>query len=175
MSKPTVARLLLLAALLAVAAACGGRAGGEAASGEATVARVADGDTIVLGAGERVRLVQIDATELGEGECYGRQATEALRDLLPEETAVRLEADPALDQVDEHGRLLRYVFHGELNVNLELVRRGAAAPYFYRGDRGRYADDLLEAAHAAREAGHGMWSACDVRWDPERPAAAEPR
>jgi uncharacterized cupin superfamily protein len=43
------------------------------------------------------------------------------------------------------GGLLRYVVRvkGSLNVNVQLVRVGAAAPYFYRGRRGRYAA-LLE-------------------------------
>jgi Staphylococcal nuclease homologue len=44
-------------------------------------------------------------------------------------------------------------------VNLELVRRGAAAPYFYRGDRGRYASQLMAAARAARAAKRGLWRA----------------
>ncbi len=47
-----------------------------------------------------------------------------------------LEADTALDKVDRYGRLLRYVRDGGVNVNLELVRRGAATPYFYKRDWG---------------------------------------
>jgi endonuclease YncB( thermonuclease family) len=37
---------------------------------------------------------------------------------------------------------------------------GAARLFFYRGRRGRYADQLLEAARRAREAGLGLWLAC---------------
>ena len=59
--------------------------------------------------------------------------------LVPERSAVGLETDPGLDQVDRYGRLLRYLRRGGVNVNLELVRQGAAAPYFYGGDLGRYA------------------------------------
>ena len=59
-----------------------------------------------------------------------------------------------------HGRLLRYVFVGRRNVNVELVREGAASPYFFRNDRGRYADDLLDAVDEAREARRGFWGAC---------------
>jgi micrococcal nuclease len=72
---------------------------------------------------------------------------------------VTLDADPALDHVDRYGRLLRYVWRDGLNVNLELVRRGAAAPYFYGGDRGRYASRLLADAVAAKRAGRGLWGA----------------
>ena len=50
---------------------------------------------------------------------------------------------PRLDQVDRYGRLLRYLWRGGANVNLALVRQGAAAPYFYDGDQGRFADRLL--------------------------------
>jgi endonuclease YncB( thermonuclease family) len=62
--------------------------------------------------------------------------------------------------VDEHGRLLRYVYVGDTNVNVELVRRGAASPYFFRNERGRYADDLLDAVEDARDARRGYWGAC---------------
>ena len=73
---------------------------------------------------------------------------------------LRLEADPALDRVDQFGRLLRYVHVRGRNVNLELVRRGAAAPYFYRKQRGRYAVDLLAAADEARAGRRGLWGSC---------------
>jgi hypothetical protein len=45
-------------------------------------------------------------------------------------------------------------------VNLRLVREGAAAPYFYSGDKGRYAAPILEAAVVARKAGRGLWGHC---------------
>lgn len=134
------------------------------------VDRVIDGDTIVLTNGEHVRLVQIDSTELGSGECYSRKAAQVLRSLLPEGTAIRLEADPRLDRVDSYGRLLRYVHRGRLNVNVELVRRGAATVWFYHGDRGRYAKRLLAAAERARDRRLGMWGSCRVIWDPTGPA-----
>jgi micrococcal nuclease len=135
---------------------------------ETTVARVGDGDSIETESGERVRLVQIDAPELGEDECYGKEAAEALRALLPPGSAVRLEADPRLDDVDRFDRLLRYVHADGLNVNLELVRRGAASVWFVDA-HGRYADELLHAARDAQAAGRGLWSACPgTRLDPER-------
>ena len=48
------------------------------------------------------------------------------------------------------GRLLRYVSRGEPNINIEMVRRGAAAPYFFNGDEGRYAAQLYSLAVPAR-------------------------
>ena len=121
------------------------------------VSSVTDGDTLRLADGRRVRLLQIDAPELGTGECYSRAARTALLGLAPVGSRIGLETDPQLDQVDRYGRILRYVTRGSVNVNLALVQRGAAAPYFYRSERGRYATRLLAAAHAAKRAKRGLW------------------
>lgn len=166
----------VIAVLALAAVACSAEYDtGAADPGEAVVERIADGDTLELESGDRVRLVQIDATELGEGECYSEEATGALEELAPPGTRVRLEADPSLDQVDQYGRLLRYVHVGDRNVNLELVRRGAVAPYFFHGEHGRYASELENAGEAARNTGRGMWGACRVAWNPERSATAQYR
>ena len=124
------------------------------------VARVIDGDTIELGNGDRVRLVQIDSPEVRESECFADEATDVLSAILPEGTKVRLVADPKLDRADRYDRLLRYIFEGKKNVNLQLVRRGAASVWFYEGDKGRYANALLKAAERAKKDGRGLWSAC---------------
>lgn len=88
---------------------------------------------------------------------------------------MRLERDPALDDVDRHGRLLRYVHTGGRNVNVALVRAGGAAPYFYRGERGRHADALLDAAVAARAELAGLWRACPgTRLAPGRAVSTGP-
>jgi micrococcal nuclease len=106
-----------------------------------------------------VRLVQIDAPEL-HPDCYGVDARRALERLLPRGTSIELERDPRLDDVDRYGRLLRYVRVGDLNVNVELVERGVASPYFFRNERGLYAGDLLAAARSARSSRRGFWGVC---------------
>lgn len=129
----------------------------------ATLAYVVDGDTIRLVGGTYVRLVQVDAPETyHQHECYGERATRVLKRLLPPGTRIRLLADPRLDKVDQYGRLLRYVLRASdgLNTNVELVREGAAAPYFYRGDRGRLASLLQSLALRARGRHRGLWGAC---------------
>jgi endonuclease YncB( thermonuclease family) len=75
---------------------------------------------------------------------------------------VKLVAEPAGDAIDRYGRLLRYVVRTAdgLNVNLRLVGDGAAAPYFYDGERGRYADRLERLARRARAARRGLWGRC---------------
>ena len=114
---------------------------------------VTDGDTVVLRNGQRVRLVQIDTPEVFFGtECYGPQASAISKRLLPEGVRVRLQPEPATDRVDDYGRLLRYVVRARdsVNINIRLVALGAAAPYFYMGRRGRYANRLETIAKRAR-------------------------
>ena len=127
---------------------------------DGTIASVYDGDTVTLANGQRVRLVQIDTPELGSGECYSRAARSTLVSLAPPGSRVGLEADVRLDQRDRYGRLLRYVWRKNRNLNIELVRRGAATPYFYDGDRGKYADTLMAAANLAKVNKRGLWNAC---------------
>jgi micrococcal nuclease len=139
------------------------------------VGHVADGDTIDLANGTRVRLVQIDTPEVYfSPECYGRQASAVTRRLLPPGAAVRLLAEPATDRVDQYGRLLRYVIRVRdgLNVNIRLVAVGAAAPYFYAHRRGRYAARLEALARRARARKLGLWGRCPgTPYDPYRSVA----
>jgi len=160
-------QLVLVVGALALGAAQLTSASTTAPTG--IVASVYDGDTLTLSSGDRVRLLQIDTPELGSGECYSRAARAVLLALAPVGSRVLLETDARLDRVDRYGRLLRYVHHGSLNVNVQLVKRGAAAPYFYGGERGKYAARLLSEAQVARAAKRGLWEACPgTRLDPYR-------
>lgn len=155
-------RALLLGALaLAAATPALVPAGLSAASGY-RIARVIDGDTVVLTNGVHVRLVQIDSPELFHPECYGSAAAATTKRLLPPGTAVNLLVEPATDRVDQYGRWLRYVVRAKdgLDVNIRLVAVGAAAPYFYRGRLGRYAARIDSLARRARRLGLGLWGAC---------------
>ena len=141
---------------------------GDSGSDRGSVESVTDGDTIRLEDGRRVRLVQIDAPEVGDrAQCWGDEATEALESRLRRGSKVTLTGDPDLDDVDKHGRELRYVeADGEL-LNRWLVLKGHAAPYFFRSEQGAHAEELLAAARDARRARRGMWGACpDVELDP---------
>jgi micrococcal nuclease len=124
---------------------------------------VSDGDTVALRNGQRVRLVQIDTPEVFFGrECYGRAASLRTKTLLPPGTRVRLVPEPVTDRVDQYGRLLRYVvrIRDGVNVNVRLVAVGAAAPYFYRHRRGKYASRLEALARRARAKRLGLWRVC---------------
>ncbi len=156
--------------LVLLAAVTGSSAPAGTGAGLYRIDHVADGDTVTLTNGARVRLVQIDTPEVYFGtECYGRQASAVTKRLLPRGTAVLLSAEPATDRVDQYGRLLRYVVRAQdrLNVNIRLVAVGAAAPYFYHGRRGRYAAALDRLARRARAAHRGLWGACP--WTPYDP------
>ena len=168
----------LVAALVANTEGRGERS--ESRTTRYVVARVVDGDTLVLRGGDRVRLIQIDAPELGEGECYAEEARGELARLVPPGAHVRLESEPRaysysagkpadLDKVDRFGRLLAYVIR-EGNVNVALVHRGAASPWFYGGVRGRHARELMAAVRRARANRIGLWRACPrAKLDPLQP------
>ena len=99
--------------LVAAALLLGLLAAPAAMSATATVYRidhVADGDTVDLTNGAKVRRVQIDTPEVYFGvECYGRRASAITKRLLPSGSAVRLAAEPATDRVDRYTRLLNAV------------------------------------------------------------------
>ena len=90
---------------------------------------------------------------------------------------MRLLPEPATDRVDDYGRLLRYVVRASdgVDVNIRLVALGAAAPYFYEGRRGMYANRLESLAKRARATGLGLWGACPrTRYDPYRGVETRP-
>jgi endonuclease YncB( thermonuclease family) len=130
------------------------------ASAVTKITEVYDGDTITLDSGERVRFLQIDTPELSPAACYSKEARSALLNLLNKPGQLTLKTDPKLDKVDRYGRLLRYVFVGKTNINLKLVEIGAAAPYFYKGEKGQYSDQILKAAHKAKSKQIGLWKSC---------------
>lgn len=130
------------------------------ANSDVQIKSIQDGDTVTLVSGEKIRLLQIDTSELSPSECYGKEARLALEKILAHPGKLTLKNDPNLDSVDRYGRLLRYIFKGNTNVNLKMVEIGAAAPYFYRGEKGAYSRSLLKAAHVAQQKRLGLWKKC---------------
>ena len=121
----------------------------------AKVIQVIDGDTITIEGNYRVRYIGIDTPEVyPEVEEYGIEAWEANRRLV-EGKEVRLERD--VTEKDKYGRLLRYVYVGDVFVNAELVRQGLAEAKAYPPDT-KYQDYLEELEAEARLASRGMWA-----------------
>jgi len=142
----------------------GGPTGTQTSSpGPLTVSRIASGDVLWLNKGDvKVRLVQVDAPDVATNDCYSNRAVSALAQVAPVGTTVTIKRDPQLASRDPFGRLLRYVFVSGQNINLALVNQGAAAPYFFFGQRGRYAHVLLADARRARRGHRGLWGTCPV-------------
>lgn len=141
---------------------------------EDRVVRIHDGDTLTISRGEKVRLLQIDTPEISPAECYGEEAHKALVEIIGE-SPITLERDSVSDNKDWHDRLLRYVKVGKINVNLKLVEIGAATPYFFNGEKGKYSTQLLKAAQNAKIKKFGLWKLCpDTKLDPSKPADTGP-
>jgi micrococcal nuclease len=126
-----------------------------------TVTRVVDGDTIYVRIGgdriEKVRYIGMDTPEVHHPTA-GKQpgahdAMEVNRRLVARQT-VRLELD--VQERDRYGRLLAYVYVGEMMVNAELVKQGYA-PVMTVPPNVRYQDMFLKLQREAREARRGLW------------------
>ena len=131
---------------------------------QAVVSRVIDGDTIdftIGGETRRVRLLLVDTPEVHGGEeCYGPEASAYVSSLLPEGTEVRLERD--VTDVDFFGRLLRYVYLADGRMLNELLVEGGYATVYPFGSDVLHEQRLREAEARAREAGAGLWTACET-------------
>lgn len=124
-----------------------------------SIRHVIDGDTVVLEDGERVRLIGINAPELGAdgrtADPFALEATLALRELV-EGKQVRLVYGK--ERQDSYGRTLAYIdLPDGTDVQNELIARGygvaiAISPNVYRV--GRYFD----GEKRARAENVGIWS-----------------
>jgi len=146
---------------------------------EAIVVDVIDGDTLEVevtgfaagpGAGaarvgERytVRLIGIDTPESVKPnspvECFGRESSAAAEALLAG-AQVRLVKD--VEEADQYGRLLRYVYLGDETANGRMVVNGYANAYTYPPNV-RHSTLFLQLEREARENDRGLWSSdtCD--------------
>jgi micrococcal nuclease len=119
------------------------------------VIEVLDGDSIVLSNGEEVRYVGIDAPEYGQP--YAEEAKEFNRKLVKGKI-IRLEFD--IEKRDRYGRLLAYVYTGNILVNAELVKKGFASIYTVHTvpPNVKYKDLFLKLQNKARKDKRGLWS-----------------
>lgn len=135
---------------------------GAAAAGpiEGTVVRVVDGDTIYVqlaGRVEKIRYIGVNTPEIrhpikGE-EPGGREAADVNRRIVGGQR-VRLELD--VRTRDRYGRLLAYVWVGDMMVNAELVRLGYAQVMTLPPNV-RYQNLFVKLQREARDAGRGLW------------------
>jgi micrococcal nuclease len=157
-------RPLLLLALAAVlpAAACeaGGERGGRdpAVEHRDRIARVTDGDTVVLERLGRTRLIGIDTPEVHPvEECFGRAASDRMEQLVPPGTRVRYAFDR--ERRDRYGRALVFLFEDDTLINAQLLREGFARPLRVPPNTSR-AGQFDRLARDARRDDRGLWSRC---------------
>ncbi len=139
----------------------------------ARVQQVYDGDTVLLEDGRKVRYLGINAPEYQEPfYLKAKRFNESL--VLNRE--IRLEFDG--ERADTYGRLLAYVYVGDLLVNARIVREGLAHAFFIGPGR-KHDALLLETQEQAKRRRAGIWSSGGdkklvkitsvYRADPERP------
>ncbi len=126
----------------------------------ARVVEVVDGDTIKVemnGQVYTVRYIGIDTPELHHPnkpvEYFAKEAYEANKKLVEGKTVI-LEKD--VSDTDRYGRLLRYVYVGDVFVNAYLVEQGYARAVTFPPDV-KYAEFFRRLEREAREAGRGLW------------------
>lgn len=140
--------------------------GGEAARRPVSVTYVIDGDTMVIRLRSqkmRLRLLGVDTPELGRdgrpGEPFARKARNYAEALLRHADSVELEI--AGDRVDDHGRLLGFLWlqlpgrPEPVNLSAELLRAGLAITIRHFDYPGK--QDFLALERAARRQRVGMW------------------
>lgn len=122
------------------------------------VKRVIDGDTILLGNGERVRYIGINTPETKHPhkgvEYFGREASQYNKKLV-DKKMVRLEFD--VEKRDRYQRLLAYVYVDDIFVNARLVQDGYAQVYTVPPNV-RHHELFLKLQRVAREEGRGLWA-----------------
>lgn len=126
----------------------------EAVAGEdiAQVTRVIDGDTIDVlldGNTERIRYVQINTPERDD-PCFA-ESTQANADLVAGKTVRLLHSKK---MTDPFGRLLHYVYVGDIMVERVLVEQGWAEVVLYPPNDMHY-DEFVRLEAEAAAAGRG--------------------
>ncbi len=131
------------------------------------IAYVHDGDTLYLqpeGTHSRddqikVRLIGLDTPEINpQVECFGVEARDYLRRLVPQGTDVWIMSDR--EEFDQFGRSLLYVWTtDDRSVNLDLVENGYATALNIAPSNS-YWQQFDAAETAARNAKVGLWGSC---------------
>ena len=123
-------------------------------SGPVNLVSVGDGDTVRVidksGAKVTVRLACIDAPETSQGSS-GKWSTQALKGMIQGKS---ISLKPQVK--DRYGRTVAEIYVGAANINLQMVRKGAAftyRQYLKQCDRDAY----LNAESMAKREKQGVW------------------
>ena len=125
---------------------------------------VADGDTIELDNGKRVRFLMIDTPELSSKDCQAQAALAYSAAQLPASSSVCLEYDNEAGDEDMYDRLLRYVWYRRegkvVQLNARLLRMGHAQVFYPFAKGLKYEKDGKDMEARARKEKLGGWGAC---------------
>ena len=126
----------------------------------ARVTRVIDGDTVELDDGRRIRLLGIDAPEIGYNGHPSDAGAKASREWLRKRiggASVKLRFGP--ERLDRYGRTLAWIYlpTGEL-INRELLEAGQVRLLTQFGLPADLSAELHQAAAHARVRKLGIWS-----------------
>jgi len=116
------------------------------------VSQVIDGDTIKIQTDKTVRLLGMNAPEMGQP--YYEESTRRLKELIEGKT-VTLEKD--IEDKDQYGRLLRYIFLNNKNINVKLIREGLATVYIIHPNV-KYEMELRQAENEAKNLEISIWT-----------------
>ena len=128
-----------------------------------TVVRISDGDTVTIkfadGIERRVRLIGVDCPEMDDPRedvaFHAFLSTRfAFHHLYRRDVRLTFDFSP----LDEHGRVLAYVWSGEERFfNDFIIRQGFAAAFLKYPYRKDYQDRFRAAEAEAREENRGFW------------------
>lgn len=131
----------------------------------AKVVRVIDGDTITIdyhGTPTQVRFIGMNTPEIADSpkgaEYYGDEAAERTKQLV-EGKSVTIDTDGLQGDRDRYGRLLRYVYVGNQQVNLTLIQEGYAYDWTDRYPS-VYQKQFHKAETDAQKQKRGLWAKC---------------
>ena len=126
----------------------------------ATLEKVYDGDTIKLTDGRKVRLIAINAPEMGHSQrpeqVYAADARDMLKAFFAENRVVKLKFGK--DKKDRYKRVLAHVFTEDgQNVAAQLIRRGLGYAIVVPPNAWQL-DCYFSLEQKAKQASRGIWS-----------------
>lgn len=124
---------------------------------EFKVVRVIDGDTFESSGGEIIRLIGINTPE--KNDIFFEESKEHLENYILNKN-VTLVKDYYSSNRDRNGRLLRYVYLENTDVNLKMISDGYAFAYLkYKfGKANNYRQEQLNA----NASGKGIWEKVNI-------------
>lgn len=124
------------------------------------VIEVIDGDTFVTENKQRIRLVGVDAPEMGL--CLSEEAKEELKDLVENKEVGLKEAF-----ADKYGRLVALIYKEDKLINETMLTKGFGR---FDGAKNSQSETLKEAYEKAREENLGIFSTtCYQKENTENP------